>query len=187
MSRYEHRRPFERTKGGDGWSHGVSIRSGRNNAGSRLDRHGGRWLMTLPQTPEQISTPKDSSLFFHLRDTELLVTEFPGCGTRFFLPITTCHATLSLSLFPVSRFSSPSSPAAFFPFSFLSIPTREWFANRLRASPPADPMHEKPTPRVNSDLLFLSPRERERERDSFSRSSGFLDERSYFLCQKPRY
>ena len=106
MSRYEHRRPFERTKGGDGWSHGVSIRSGRNNAGSRLDRHGGRWLMTLPQTPEQISTPKDSSLFFHLRDTELLVTEFPGCGTRFFLPITTCHATLSLS---------PSFPSPVFP------------------------------------------------------------------------
>lgn len=32
---------------------------------------------------------------FHLRDIELLVTAFPGCRTRFFLPITTCHATAS--------------------------------------------------------------------------------------------
>ena len=116
--------------------------------------------MTLPQTPVQISTPKDSSLFFHLRDTELLVTEFPGCGTRFFLPITTCHATLSLPLsLSVSLPSLPFFLTVFFlPFLVPLYPRVVADSGQQttpRVSPPADP-----TPRVNSDLLFLSPRER---------------------------
>jgi len=61
-------------------------------------RHDGRWLMTPLDPGEQIATiPRTSAssgFSFHLRDTELLVTTFPGCRTtRFFLPIRTCHAT----------------------------------------------------------------------------------------------
>lgn len=56
-------------------------------------RHGGRWLMTLLDPRGDIHPEGFASLFFHLRDTELLVTAFPGCRTRFFLAITTCHAT----------------------------------------------------------------------------------------------
>jgi len=55
---------------------------------------------------------------FHLRDTELLVTAFPGCKTRFFLPITTCHAT-------ASRIS------LFFSFSRSTIPPRPYDRFRL--------------------------------------------------------
>lgn len=66
-----------------------------------------------PQGGEIPTTPRMNGSLgfsFHLRDTELLVTVFPGCRTRFFLPITTCHATasripslsLSLSLYPLA-------------------------------------------------------------------------------------
>lgn len=71
-------------------------------------RHDGRWLMTpLDPTRGEIrtttimTTPRTNGspgFSFHLRDTELLVTAFPGCRTRFFLLITTCHATASLFL-----------------------------------------------------------------------------------------
>lgn len=63
----------------------------------------------MPTTPRTYGSPGFS---FHLRDTELLVTAFPGCRTRFFLPITTCHATTSRILLipPFSLRSSRSIP-----------------------------------------------------------------------------
>lgn len=43
----------------------------------------------------------------------MLVTAFPGCRTRFFLPITTCHATASRIL--LFLFLSPSSSRSILP------------------------------------------------------------------------
>jgi len=85
-----------------------------------LVRRDGRWLMTcLNSKRRNTHHPVNGSpgFSFHLRDTELLVTAFPGCRTRFFLPITTCHATasrlsLSLSLSPPSLFLSLSPALA---------------------------------------------------------------------------
>lgn len=98
-----------------GWaaerSRRVSIRCGHNNARSSTS-HDGRWLMTLldPRTRNTHLVNGSSGFSFHLRDTELLVTAFPGCRTRFFLSIRMCHAKSSIS-FPFS----PSLPFFSFP------------------------------------------------------------------------
>jgi len=88
-----------------------------------LVRRDGRWLMTcLNSKRRNTHHPVNGSpgFSFHLRDTELLVTAFPGCRTRFFLPITTCHATasrlsLSLSLSPPLSLSLSLSGSCLLP------------------------------------------------------------------------
>lgn len=98
-------------------------------------RHGGRWLMTLLDPRGDIHPEGFASLFFHLRDTELLVTAFPGCRTRFFLAITTCHAT----------FPRVSVSLCFY-FLLYSTLFQLIVVGTKRSSPEADPtpMHEKP-------------------------------------------
>jgi len=80
-----------------------------------------------PGPREQIAsippTSASSGFSFHLRDTELLVTTFPGCRTtRFFLPIRTCHATASRVHDPDVWVSS---------FLFLSLPRLASFSLQL--------------------------------------------------------
>lgn len=126
-------------------------------------RRDGRWLMTPAWTPGGEIThhpanwtgpPAFPSTF---RDIELLVTAFPGCRTRFFLPITTCHAT-------ASRISFSFSLSLFPGFILLPRPYRSRFSASGWSSPLLSPvsLSRAPRPRraqspISNDYARRSP------------------------------